>query len=282
MNNYHTHTYRCRHASGDIADYVASARGAGLAELGFSDHCPYPDGRWSDVRMDISELPEYVEAIRTAKLGTEKSGADGWRSDARDSRGASVSRLRSAQSPRILAGLECEWVPEYESFMCDEFKGSFGLDYLVAGIHNYLHRGEWRDTYTISTPAELASFGSTSCRAMESGLFAFLAHPDVFCYSWMPWDENARACARDILETAQRTGTPLEINGYGMRKARVRTDRGSRHPYPHESFWEMASEYRIECVINSDAHRPIDTAANLEDGRALARTYHLTVRETLF
>ena len=269
MNNYHTHTYRCRHASGDIADYVASARAAGLSELGFSDHCPHPDGRWSDVRMDLSELSGYVEAIRAAQV-------DSVRAD------DSPSPSAALREPRVYAGLECEWVPEYVSFMRDEFLGTFGLEYLVAGIHNYLHRGEWRDTYTISTPAELASFGSTSRSAMESGLFSFLAHPDVFCYSWMPWDENARACARDILETAQRTGTPLEINGYGMRKARVRADRGSRHPYPHESFWELASEYRIECVINSDAHRPIDTAANLEDGLALARKYKIPVRETLF
>ena len=166
--------------------------------------------------------------------------------------------------------------------MRDEFLGSFGLDYLAAGIHNYLHRGEWRDAFAIASPAELVSFARASCDAMESGLFSFLAHPDVFCYSWMPWDENARDCALEILETAQRTRTLLEINGHGLRKPRVRTDHGSRPPYPHRAFWELASEYNIECVINSDAHYPADTAANLKDGLALAREFRIPVRETLF
>lgn len=275
MNNYHTHTYRCHHASGDIADYVAQAREAGISELGFSDHCPHPDGRWSDTRMDMADMRPYVEALRAAKLDSEGS------QDAATTK-RKPQDSGNARGLKIFSGLECEWVPEFESFMRDEFLGTFGLDYLVAGIHNYLHRGEWRDTYTISSAAELASFAWTSCKAMESGLFSFLAHPDVFCYHWMPWDENARACARDILEAAQHTGTTLEINGYGMRKPRVRTEHGNRSPYPHEAFWEMASDYRIECVINSDAHRPIDTAANLEDGLVLARKYNIPVRESLF
>lgn len=66
MNNYHTHTYRCRHAKGDVADYVAAAAAGGLAELGFSDHCPYPDGRWQANRMDMADLPGYVAAINAA------------------------------------------------------------------------------------------------------------------------------------------------------------------------------------------------------------------------
>lgn len=258
MNNYHTHTYRCRHAQGDVADYVAAAAAGGLAELGFSDHCPYPDGRWRETRMDMEDLPGYVAAIEAAKP-------------------AAAGRA----SPTIHAGLECEWAPDLEAFFRDEFLGRWGLDYLVAGIHLYLHKGEWRDTYQISRASELASFAETSCGAMESGLFSFLAHPDVFCFSWMPWDENAVACARDILSASARTGVPLEINGYGMRKTRVSAPEGYRRPYPHEEFWRLASEYEISCVVNSDAHRPIDTAANLAEGREIAKRFGLKLIETL-
>ena len=44
--NYHTHTYRCRHASGTEEEYIYQALDGGLEELGFSDHTPevrYPD-----------------------------------------------------------------------------------------------------------------------------------------------------------------------------------------------------------------------------------------------
>jgi histidinol-phosphatase (PHP family) len=264
MNNYHTHTYRCKHASGDVADYVAAAKAAGLGELGFSDHCPHPDGRFPENRMDMSDLPGYLAALKTAKA--EYAAADA---------------APRSHSPRIIAGLECEWAPELETDWEEEFLGAAGLEYLVAGIHNFKHRGEWRDTYVISEPAELTSFAAASCGAMECGLFRFLAHPDVFCYNWMPWDENAIACARDILATSARTGLPLEINGYGFRKAMVKAPEGMRWPYPHLEFWRLAAEYDITCVVNSDAHRPIDTAASLEDGRAFAARLGLKVLETL-
>lgn len=278
MNNYHTHTYRCRHAQGDVADYVAAAAAAGLGELGFSDHCPYPDGRWRETRMDMADLPGYVAAVEAAKAAaTEARAAEAVAAKASATEAAAAGQA----GPTIFSGLECEWAPEFEAFFRDEFLGRQKLDYLVAGIHNFIHRGEWRDTYRISRAAELASFAETSCGAMESGLFSFLAHPDVFCYHWMPWDESAASCARDILATAARTGVPLEINGYGMRKAQVPDPEGPRRPYPREEFWRLASDYKITCVVNSDAHRPVDTAANLLDGREIARKFGLALIETL-
>lgn len=263
MNNYHTHTCRCRHASGDVADYVAAARAAGLGELGFSDHCPFYDNRWPENRMPMSELPGYLEAMDAARAASE------------------AARAAGLNAPRILKGLECEWGPDEESFIREELLERGKLDYLVGGIHCYLSGGVWRDSYVISTPEELAGFAETSCGAMESGLFAFLAHPDVYCYNWLRWDDNAIACAKDILSTAERTGTPLEINGYGFRKKRIHTPEGLRRPYPHDEFWRLAAGYKVKCIVNSDAHRPVDTAANLEDGRAIARKFGLKLIETL-
>jgi histidinol-phosphatase (PHP family) len=272
MTNYHTHTFRCRHAEGDVGDYAAAARLAGLTELGFSDHCPWPDGRWPENRMDMADLPSYAATLAAVVAG---------KSNPPDMQGTSSLRaaMDETSSPVIFSGLECEWVPEYESLMRDEYLGRMELDYLVLGIHNYFHRGEWRDTYRISEASELVSFAETSCEGMESGLFAFLAHPDVYCHSWMPWDENAISCARDILSTAVRTGIPVEINGYGMRKGRVQAPGGFRPPYPHAEFWELAADFGIDCIVNSDAHRPCDTAANLEDGRSLALLCGLHVLE---
>ena len=39
--NYHTHTTRCMHATGDDEDYVLSAIKGGYRILGFSDHTPW-------------------------------------------------------------------------------------------------------------------------------------------------------------------------------------------------------------------------------------------------
>ncbi|MCK5198693.1 MAG: hypothetical protein KAR21_10100, partial [Spirochaetales bacterium] len=72
MNNFHSHTWRCKHATGTVKDYVdaaisavgATGRSPLLHEspiLGISDHTPLPDNRWSHVRMDMSELDAYEE-----------------------------------------------------------------------------------------------------------------------------------------------------------------------------------------------------------------------------
>ena len=53
--NLHTHTYRCKHAEGDVNDYCREAAKAGLSIVGISDHVPFPDNRWLDVRMHYSE-----------------------------------------------------------------------------------------------------------------------------------------------------------------------------------------------------------------------------------
>ena len=53
--NFHTHTNRCRHADGIAADYVQSALSAGVTQLGFSDHAPFPDYDFG-MRMPYCEL----------------------------------------------------------------------------------------------------------------------------------------------------------------------------------------------------------------------------------
>ena len=64
--NFHTHTFRCGHASGDAIDYARIAVAGGCETLGFSDHTPLPDGRWSDFRMKRGDLNDYVAAVSKA------------------------------------------------------------------------------------------------------------------------------------------------------------------------------------------------------------------------
>jgi histidinol-phosphatase (PHP family) len=252
MNNYHTHTYRCKHASGDVPDYVEAARRAGLGELGFSEHLPFPDGRWPSSRMGMEELPGYIEAVLAARLSEESRPSGGL---------------------GILLGLECEWSAEDDSYLRDEIVGRLGIEYLVSGTHFYPAGGAWADACSIGTPSGLATYAAHLGRSLATGLFAFVAHPDLFCSGYLRWDEEARSCARDAR-------LPIEINGYGMRKPRVRAPEGERAQYPHEGFWELAASYGLEVVVSSDAHRPEDVAAGLREGRAMAARLGLRVVES--
>ena len=67
--NYHTHTWRCRHADGTEREYVENAIEAGLKVLGFSDHSPqvYPGGFVCPVKMLPTELEGYVDTVLDLK-----------------------------------------------------------------------------------------------------------------------------------------------------------------------------------------------------------------------
>lgn len=241
-HNLHTHTARCKHATGEVADYVAAAQKAGLTLLGMSDHCPLPDGRWIESRMFLHELPSYLGDIREAKHANKRI--------------------------EIWAGLECEGNADYFSFYRDVFLGEHQMDYLVAGLHNFESGGSMRGFYDDSTltAKELFDYAKQTIRAIESGIFSFIVHPDLFAKKYLPFDEEARAVAHDIASAAAQFHVPLEINGYGMRKDKVGGPRGLRWPYPVYEFWETAAAHDIRVVVNSDAHRPEDIVGGLAEG----------------
>ena len=66
LANYHTHTFRCKHAKGKDEEYVLRAIEGGLKVLGFSDHAPINfvegyDGWW---RVQPEDAEEYINSLR--------------------------------------------------------------------------------------------------------------------------------------------------------------------------------------------------------------------------
>ena len=153
--NYHTHTYRCQHATGDVADYCQAALKQGLTVLGMSDHTALPDNRWAGVRMDFQELSGYCRAIDEAR--------------------------ESFPNLTILKGAECELSDEYLAFYQETLLGEYQFDYLVGAAHYFPLNGEWIGAYGgADTATGLRAYADYFIKSMESGLFAFMAHPDLF------------------------------------------------------------------------------------------------------
>ena len=67
--NYHTHTFRCHHASGTEREYIEKAIAEGLTVMGFSDHVPmpFPDGHQSGFRVRIEELEDYIRTLEALR-----------------------------------------------------------------------------------------------------------------------------------------------------------------------------------------------------------------------
>lgn len=240
LKNYHTHTHRCKHATQDVSHYCAAAIEQGLTVLGISDHTALPDNRWPHIRMDIAELPDYIRAVDEA--------------------------VDNFPQLRILKGAECEYADEYHAFFEDRLLGEYRFDYLIGAAHFFPIEGEWLGSYGgTDSKAGLRAYADYFIKSMESGLFAFMAHPDLFGNSYLTWDDNTIQASRDMLAAAAELQVPLEINGYGLRKPKIDTPSGTRCMYPWLPFWELASEYDIRIIVNSDAHRPEDVSSQLKE-----------------
>ena len=244
-HNFHTHTYRCKHAEGDVADYCAVAMQHGMKTLGLSDHSALPDDRWRQVRMPYAELDGYIAAIDQARL--------------------------DFPTLDILKGMECEYIPRLDSYYADELLGERGFDYLVGASHFFLDANdEWHGTYGGTRDAKtLREYTDYTIRMMETGYFDFIAHPDLFGNCYKSWDADTAACSRDLLTAARELDVGMEINALGLRKQAHRKP-GNEFPlYPWIPFWEIAAEVDAPVIVNSDAHRPKDLQARTAEAYSI-------------
>lgn len=245
----HLHTWRCKHASGDASAYVATAVAGGCLIAGMSDHAPTLDGRWIDHRMALVQLDDYENAIHQARLANPRA--------------------------TVLMALECEFVEEFAAFHRDLLT-TRGYDYLVLGQHFAPHQGRWLNCFSETrSPITLKAYAAALIRGMESGLYAFVAHPDIFGCGGTLWGPDQVACAEEICAASARLGVPLELNAYGLRKPFVNADDGPRPMYPWLPFWTIAARHGCQVVLSSDAHRPQDTLAGFVEINAMRKHFGL-------
>ena len=114
-NNYHTHTIRCGHASGEDEEYILEAIALGLNELGFSDHIMLPDHQQIGIRGDYTLLDDYID---------------------------SLTKLREKYKDRIkiYIGFEAEAMKEYFHYY-RSLLDSKRIDYLILGNHCEVNNG---------------------------------------------------------------------------------------------------------------------------------------------
>ena len=249
--NLHTHTFRCKHAVGTVDEYCRAAVAADVAVLGFTEHSPFPDGEYSGDRMAFAELPEYLRDIEAAR--------------------------RDYPQMLILSGLELDWRPALgKSFYENELIGRFGLDYVIAGAHSLPASGGRPALHIGKVPKPmplplLRAFVRETVEVMETGLLAYMAHPDLSAGGLWSWTPEVRSAYREIVDAAAALHVPLELNAYGLRKPMMDTPEGPRPRYPWRKFWELVAEHGgVEVVIGADAHRPEDVWSNMDDVFALA------------
>lgn len=221
--NYHTHTRRCHHAIGSDEEYVLAAIQAGIQELGFTDHTPwhYNSSYVSGMRMKEQALDHYLASLRHLKA-------------------------QYADKISLKIGLECEYFPSMMTWLRNMLAEK-EIDYIILG--NHFHESDeygWYYGHATDRPEILRQYVQDVKEAMATGLYSYIAHPDLIHYVHFE-DEHYHDAMRDLCMTAKAKHIPLEFNLLGFKE--------KRH-YPCMRFWEIAAACGCEAIIGFDAHEP--------------------------
>ena len=246
ISNFHTHTWRCRHASGTEREYIEEAIRGGMKVLGFSDHTPYPfpDGHDSGFRMLLEQTEDYFRTLTELK----KEYAD---------------------QIRIHIGVEAEYYPDVFPLLLDYLK-DYPCEYMILGqhmlgneeTHEFVGRG-------YDEPSVLTRYVDQVLEGVSTGKFLYLAHPDML--NWTGDKALYRREMERLCVGAKEMNCPLEINFLGIYD--------ERH-YPTADFWEIAGRVGNTVVLGCDAHEP--KGLNRPDvearGLAIVEQYGLTLK----
>ena len=255
LSSFHTHTFLCKHATGSPVDYVRVANKEGCSALGFSDHCPYPhDDVWNDCRMDVADVPLYLQMVSEAK---------------------------ALASFPVFLGFECEWLPEYENWYRDYFRGELNVDYLVFGSHWQTVNNElvWAPCW--SNISDVFKYIDFTIQGLQTGIYDFLAHPDLFLAFCTHIDSDLLSASSYLIDACVDLNIPIEINGAGSLSSKIIRDGVEETGYPCIAFWELAQEKKATIICNSDAHCKQDVLYGASSAHSFAKKHHIEVTDFL-
>ncbi len=231
--NYHTHTVYCAHATGSMEEYVVRAIENGIRYMGFAEHAPfrYPDGHETWFRLAMADVDGYVQE---------------------------VNRLREKYKGQIelKIGFEMEYYPEYFDKMLSTAIDA-GAEYLILGQH-YMTPEHPDGVHVMEKDYEfehLRDYVKLILAAMETGVFSYIAHPDMYCF--VGDNLRFREEMRKVCIASRKMNIPLELNLLGIREKRI---------YPQEEFWKVAGEERSPITFGFDSH----AAEDAYDGDSIA------------
>lgn len=264
--NYHTHTFRCGHAVGEDEEYVLSAMKNKFKRLGFSDHVFFPYHRQPGIRGDYSLFKDYLESIRKLKE-------------------------KYKQKIHIDVGLEAEYLPQYIDFYKDLLNNKT-VDYLILGQHEFINDHNFITWYFLQMDNEqyLERYCVDLIKGMESGLFKYVCHPDLFANGLTSFSKKAEEISIRIIEASILYNVPLEINLGGYRHylqdiENINILSPKKLHYPLDDFWKIASRYKkLKVIIGCDAHDPNDfnRKKDYEFAYSIVKKYRLNLIKKYF
>ena len=243
--SYHTHTV-FSDGHNTIEEMLDRAEELGWREIGISDHLI--------VHKNITRSRSFPRWMNSPNNHVYRTGFVAAAEDfARHAE--NVRRAARGRRLKVKVGAEVDWFV-YDGWEEEfaAFRKESGLDYYISGNH-FLQpsEGEILDIKDLSLLAgperekALKNHFAAICRAIESGVFAFIAHVDYirkseFCPDEAFWQEKMK-----VVDCLEKCKTATELSSKGLRK------RGDF--YPADKLIREIVRRQIPLVVSDDAHR---------------------------
>lgn len=231
----HVHTRLCRHATGEMEEYVLAAVARGLRKIVFLEHLEiginYPEPTWLTGK-DFQYYQAEGERLREKFKGMVEVGL----------------------------GIEVGFNPEHVQELAD-FLASYPWDRIGISYHFY-KRGNRHYNVVSRMPENLAALEEAGVETVVSDYFSTMksalgllpgtvvCHLDAVLrhHPATVLADSHRQQIEEILQVMRLKNVALEVNTSGYRYR--------DKPYPDLPYIRRAVELGIPLVAGSDAHRP--------------------------
>jgi len=233
--DFHVHESHSSDARGaTVEGYCRVAEERGIDEIGFATHLITAG---PDMEHGISPdlIPEYFEEITEAQAST---------------------------SVKLRVGLEVDYFPEEERRLA-RLLDDHPFDFILGSLHYVqgIDIGSRRGSAAFFTGRRIEEalniYFDEWRRAVETGLFDVMAHPDYFRKylrknqnthsSMVSWEEYG-SVVYDAIDSLKSYSVGVEVNSSGYRH-------GIRDCYPVLDFMKIVQEAGVDAVtIGSDTH----------------------------
>ncbi|MHA1230755.1 MAG: histidinol-phosphatase HisJ [Candidatus Helarchaeota archaeon] len=244
--DYHVHTKMCRHASGEIHEYIEYAIKKQLSEIGFADHFP------------MFYLPEAVDTTYYCMLEEEVP--------------IYIKKIKNMQEKyqdiEIKIATEVDYYTGKEKIIKNAIK-KYDFDYIIGSVHVV---DDWciDDSKNISIYEKVGiinvyeKYFSALKKAIESKIFDIIGHLDLVKKFGFRPNKNISYLIDPIIESIKKNKVCIELNTSGDRKP-------VNEFYPSRHILKKCFENDIAITIGSDAHKPEEVGWKFNDGLKLLR-----------
>jgi histidinol-phosphatase (PHP family) len=259
VGDFHTHNYRCNHATGNLAEYICNAHRKSIGTIGLSDHFPI-DYSKSDNTLRLEQFAMKSEEVNSYLAEAEKL----------KNKYKKIINVRIGFEVGYLAGKEHKYFP-----MIKQLNGS--IDYLIGSVHTVKIENIYWSLKNGDLKHLIKKYGAKCIYSqyfenIKQMLFSenfdldIIGHLDYIKNGSenSPLNDFILKEIGNLIPYIKEKGVAVEINTQGLRNCYKKL-------YPCKKVVEKLYEYDIPIVLSSDAHNPKDVGYGFESVLSLIK-----------